>query len=206
MRIQYKTLWPDYDNCIANLPNSIMRYFGVTPVGNTLPLLDCYLNKEYKNIVVILLDGMGANVMEENLTPDGFFRSHLAGCYSSVFPPTTVAATTSVLSGLMPCAHAWLGWDCYYPQVNKNVTVFTNKEQGTNAPAVDYNIPQRYTGYESVLDRFEAEGKDAYAVTPFLDPHPDSFKKICKQIARLCRLTEQNISMHTGMSRIAPCT
>lgn len=191
MRIQHKTLWPDYENCIANLPNSIMRYFGVIPIGDTLPLLDCYLEKEYKNIVVILLDGMGVNIMEENLGKYDFFRTHLAGSFTSVFPPTTVAATTSILTGLKPCEHAWLGWDCYYPQVDKNVTVFTNKEQGTNAPAADYNVPQRYTGYESVLDRFEAEGKDAYAVTPFLDPYPGSFKKICQQIARLCRLDEK---------------
>lgn len=183
----YKTLWPDYENCIANLSNSIMRYFGVTSVRDTLPLLDCFLEKDYKNIVVILLDGMGVNVMEDNLAFFGFFRTHLAGCFSSVFPPTTVAATTSILSGLNPCEHAWLGWDCYYPQVNKNVTVFTNKEQGTNSPAADYNIPQRYTEYESIFDRFEKVGQKAYAVTPFHEPHPDSFKKICQQIVRLCR-------------------
>ena len=183
----YQKLWPDYENCLANLPNSIMNYFGVTPIGATLPLLDNCLKKRCKNIVVILLDGMGVNIMEENLDKDGFFRTHLAGCLSSVFPPTTVAATTSVLSGLMPCAHAWLGWDCYYPQVDKNVTVFTNKEQGTNAPAADYNIPQRYTGYESVTERLTKAGCKAHLVTPFQEPHPDSFKLICRQIARLCR-------------------
>lgn len=54
----------NYENCIVNLPNSILSKFGA---------------------------------------------------------PTTVAATTSVMSGLQPIEHAWLGWDCYYPQVDKRM-------------------------------------------------------------------------------------
>ena len=34
-----------------------------------------------------------------------------------------------MLSGLYLNEHGWLGWDIYYPQVGKNVTVFTNTEQ-----------------------------------------------------------------------------
>ena len=74
-----KLVWPDYKNCIANLPNSILRKFGVTPAGDTLPLLDRYLEKDYRNIVVILLDGMGKSILERHLEKDGAFRSHLAG-------------------------------------------------------------------------------------------------------------------------------
>ncbi len=182
-----KTIWPDYKNCISNLPNSIMKKFGITPAGDTLPLLDSYLEKDYRNIIVILLDGMGVSILEKNLEDDGFFRTHHAGSISSVFPPTTVAATTSVLSGLQPCEHSWLGWDCYYPQVDKNITVFFNVEQGTDRQAADYNVPYRYTGYESVYDRFVKAGRKAHVVAPFLDPHPDSFEKICDRIADICR-------------------
>lgn len=35
------------------------------------------------------------------------------------------------MSGLQPSEHGWLGWDCFYPQVDKNVTVFLNTVQGT---------------------------------------------------------------------------
>lgn len=182
-----ETLHPDYRNCIANLPNSVMRYFGVQPAGETLPLLDCYLDGDYKNVVVILLDGMGVNILERNLDENGFFRSHLAGIYSSVFPPTTVAATTSALSGLQPCAHGWLGWDCYYPQIDQNVTVFSNRIQYTDTAAADYHVAGRYTAYTSLLDRFKQAGKQAYAVTPFVPPHPHSFRKVCKRIKTLCR-------------------
>lgn len=181
------TVWPDYKNNISNLPNSIMQYFGVPQVGDTLPCLDAFLNKEYQNIVVILLDGMGVNIMEENLEEEGFFRKNLKARYSSTFPPTTVAATTSIMSGQMPNEHAWLGWDCYYPQIDQNVTVFFNVLQGTEEQAADYNVPYRYTGYENVFSRFEKAGKTAHAVAPFLPPFPNDFGKITERIRELCR-------------------
>lgn len=179
-------IWPDYSNSIANLPNSIMNYFGVPSKGAPLPCLDKYLDKEYKNVVVILLDGLGVKIMEGNLPEDGFLRTNLKNSYSSVFPPTTAAATTSIMSGLMPCEHAWLGWDCYYPQIDKNVTVFFSVIQGTMEQAADYHVPNRYTGYDNFVTLFEKAGKEAHFVSPFSDTFPDSFEKITERIRTLC--------------------
>ena len=134
-----KVKFPDYNNCITNIPNSILKYFGNEEGRKTSSLLDSYLKKEYDNVVVLLLDGMGKCIIDGNLDKEGFFQSHLEAVYSSTFPPTTVAATTSMLSGMNPCEHGWLGWDCYFPQINKNVTVFLNKEMETGLSAADYN-------------------------------------------------------------------
>ena len=49
---------PDYKNCIANLPNSILKKFNAEPRGDSLPLLDRYLTHDYKNIIVFLLVGI----------------------------------------------------------------------------------------------------------------------------------------------------
>lgn len=182
MKLQY----PDYENCIANLANSILGEFGVDEGRRSLKLLDPYLEKGYENIAVILLDGMGSCIVEKNLAGNGFFNSHLAGIYCSVFPPTTVAATTSIMSGLNPCEHGWLGWDCYYPRIGKNVTVFLNQETGTDKPAADYNVPWTYCGYESVVSKIKKAGGSAFEVTPFAAPYPDSFEKICEGIKELC--------------------
>ena len=178
---------PDYNNCIANLANSVLKKFGIDEGRHTLHLLDPYMGMEYENIVVLLLDGMGQSIIDRNLDKDGFFRTHFAGTYSSVFPPTTVAATTSVMSGLSPCEHGWLGWDCYYPQIDKNVTVFLNLESGTEKPAADYNVAWKFCGYEGVADRINAAGGKAYNVAPFVEPFPDSFEQICARIKDLCR-------------------
>ena len=176
----------NYENCIVNLSNSILSKFGAPTVGKTLPLVDNLLKKDYKNIVILLMDGLGTCIMKSNLKEDGFLRTHFIESISTVFPPTTVAATTSVMSGLQPIEHAWLGWDCYYPQVDKNITVFLNTEQGTDKPVSDENVPWKYCGYESVVDRLVREGNEAYNVTPFAPPYPNSFGEICSQIANLC--------------------
>ena len=42
---------PDYENCVANLPNSILKYFGAEPAGSSSKLLDKYLKEDYKNVV-----------------------------------------------------------------------------------------------------------------------------------------------------------
>ncbi len=183
-------IWPDYENCIANLPNSILKKRGIEPLGKTLPLLDEYLDKDYKNIVVLLLDGMGKAVLEKHLDEDGPFRTHLAGNYKSVFLSTTVAATTSAMSGLQPCEHSWLGWDCYYPEINQNVTVFFNTIQGTDEPAADYNVARMTNPYESVVDRINRAGGKAYDCMPFTPPHPQNFDEICERIEALCREPE----------------
>lgn len=189
--MEWKYGFPDYENSLVNLANSILRTFGITEgVGEGLRGLDPYLKKGYKNIVVLLLDGMGSRILENNLTEAGFFRSHQKETFSSVFPPTTVAATTSVRSGLQPCEHGWLGWDCYYPQINKNVTVFLNTETGTNRVAADYSVADTYCGYETVVERIQKHGRKAYEVMPFAEPFPQSFEEICEQIRILCQKPE----------------
>lgn len=182
-----KQTFPNYTNCISNLANSILEEFGAGEGRNGLELLDKYLKKGYENIVILLLDGMGECIIRKNLESDGFFNSHLAGIYSSVFPPTTVAATTSILSGLAPCEHSWLGWDCYFSQIDKNVSVFLNQETGTDKQAADFNVVWAYCGYESVGEKIIKNGGSAFEVTPFAEPFPDSFDKICGKIRDLCR-------------------
>lgn len=191
MNNQKKLVWPDYKNCIANLPNSILKKWGIPTLGETLSLADRYLEKDYKNVVVLVLDGMGLINLEKLLDENGPFRSHLAGVYQSVFLSTTVAATTSAMSGLQPCEHSWLGWDCYYPQIDKNVTVFLNTVSGTEEPAADYSVAWTLTPYENVVNIInKADGK-AYGCAPFLPPFPKSLEEICAQIKELCKEPEQ---------------
>ncbi|MCQ2483222.1 MAG: alkaline phosphatase family protein [Clostridia bacterium] len=179
-------IWPDYDNCIANATNSILKYWGCEPVGKTLPMLDKRLNKEYKNVVFILLDGMGKAIIEKHLKENGLFRSNLEGIYNSTFLSTTVAATTSALSGLQPCEHCWLGWESYYPQIDKNVVVFLNTIQGTEEPAADYKVAWKYTPYENAAEKINKAGGKAHIVAPFLPPFYSDFDSICSRVKELC--------------------
>lgn len=184
--MEKKFVLHDYDNCIVNLSNSILRNFGIMPGGESLALADQFLDKGYKNVVLLLFDGLGTCIMKGNLKKSGFLRTHYVDSICTVFPPTTVAATTSAMSALQPIEHAWLGWDCYYPQADKNVTVFLNTEQGTSKPVADENLAWKYCGYQSVVDRIKESGGRAYHVTPFVEPYPSSFDAICSQIRSNC--------------------
>lgn len=185
MNIQH----PDYNNCITNLACSIQKEFGIEPANPTLKMCDKLLQKQYKNIVVILFDGMGKNILEENLEKDGFLNSHLVDYYSSVFPPTTVAATTSMLSGLHPYEHSWLGWNCYYKEIDKNVTVFRNTEMDTDIPAAEFNVAHTYCPYKSVIEQIKEKGGNAFYLAPFVKPYPSDFSQICQKIGKLCKLS-----------------
>lgn len=184
MKIHYS----DYNNCITNLACSLQKEFGIAPAHPTLEMCDKLLQKNYKNIVMILLDGMGRNILEMNLEKDGFLNSHLVDYYSSVFPPTTVAATTSVLSGLHPYEHSWLGWNCYYKEIDKNVTVFQNVEMDTKIPAADFNVANTFCPYESIIEQIKENGGNAFYLAPFVKPYPSDFSQICQRIGELCKL------------------
>ena len=206
MNEKIRTGGPDYSNCLVNLANSVLKHFGAETTAATLPAADDCLAGNRRNVVLLLLDAMGVSVMEKHLAADGFFRSHLKSTYSSVFPPTTVAATTSVLSGLYPNEHGWLGWDLFFPELDKNVTVFTNREQlkekenaapaagrewSTDSlaeplPAAEFNAGFKYLPYRNILDKINDAGGRAFASMPFLPPFPDTLEKVLARVKDLC--------------------
>ena len=202
---------PDYHNCLVNLAGSILKRFGADTSAGALALADPYLSGEHRNVVLLLLDALGTSIIEKHLDKGGFFRSHLAGSYDSVFPPTTVAATTSVLSGLYPDEHGWLGWDMYYPGLNKNVTVFTNTDQLTekegaepaaygadgkkiwdkeslakSRPAADYHAGFTLTPYRNIIDRINDAGGNAFFSMPYMPPFPNDLDAVLERTQALC--------------------
>lgn len=171
---------PDYENSSAGLACSILHHFegALPPEGKTLGLADRLLEGNWRNIVLLVLDGMGMNVLRAHLRAGGFFRSNLAGEYSSVFPPTTVAATTSLLSGLTPNAHGWLGWTGFCPQTGQNVVLLTGEDADhAGSPAVCR--PEEYLPYVSIIDTIRGCGAGAFNISPFLPPYPRNFSHLC---------------------------
>lgn len=163
-----KPCFPDYTNCSVNIVNSIASYCGAAPKHPTHAVLDAYLSaKKYKNIILMLFDGMGVDMLEKNLPEDAFLRRHMAHTLSSVFPSTTTCSTTSFETGLMPCEHAWLGWTLYFPQIDQLVDVFTNKND-KNEAAADYYVGNRYIPRDFIYAHIEAAGQyKALSVSPF---------------------------------------
>lgn len=181
MKIKY----PDYNNSIANLACSILKYYGIEPPNPTLPQADLLLDRDYKNIVVILLDGMGTSSLEKHLSENGFFRKNLVCSYSSTFPPTTVAATTAIESGLFPNQSAWLGWTGYFEEIDRNVVYFLNTDGDTDEQ-LDFNAANTFVPYEKIRDRISASGTASYYIMPFAEPYPQSYNELCNEIKKMC--------------------
>lgn len=160
--------FPNYQDNILNLSNSILSYYGCPTFHETLPGADYLLAKNFPHVVLIVLDGMGMNILEKNLHYRDFLRRHLYSDYHAVFPPTTTASTTTLLSGLSPIEHGWLGWDVHFEQENKTVCCFTNTLQGTDTPAAEYSLAKKYLPYKNIIDMINENGKaKATAVFPF---------------------------------------
>jgi len=128
-----ETKYPDYDNCLINVSNSILHYYNLPTYHSTLPELDKLLNKQYKNVVLLLYDGLGSLLLNDKL-PHSFLMQNKLKDITSVFPATTTAATTSIISGLSPMEHCWLGWDIYVAAIEKTVTMYRNVEKNTGFP------------------------------------------------------------------------
>ena len=162
----------NYNECLTNLACSIRKYFGLDYHHTTLNYIDELLEKKQpKNVVTILCDGMGSIIMDRMLPADSFLIKNRLKTITTVFPATTVAATTSMMTGLNPVETGMLGWDMYYKDIDKTITVFLNSEKGDleHKPlqeAMDYNNKHmiRKTIMDEINEKTDYKG---YTLFPF---------------------------------------
>jgi predicted AlkP superfamily pyrophosphatase or phosphodiesterase len=179
---------PDYNKGLVNLACSILKEFGAEYHHPTLTVMDELLERKYKNVIIVLLDGMGLDALNFHLNSDGFFKSHLVTDISSVFPPTTTAATTSLQTGLTPSEHGWLGWSLYFSEIDKIVNAFINTEKDTDHAVADYHVANRYIPYKSIYDQInETNNGKAYQVSKYGTNKINSFDELIGEVKRLSK-------------------
>lgn len=98
---------PDYQNSIVNLMSSIAGAFGKKSEYQELKQLPSKELKDSKNIVLMVLDGLGYNYL---INKNPVLNKNLRGKITSVFPPTTASAITTFVTGTAPQQHAFTGW------------------------------------------------------------------------------------------------
>lgn len=186
-------IYPDYNNCLTNVACSILKHFDLPFQHNSLSKLDSFLqNKNYKNVLLIVYDGLGIEIIKKNLPADSFFARNMRGYVTSVFPSTTAAATTSLLSGLNPCEHGWVGYDIYFKDINKNVSIFSNKIKDTDEEAAPYNVVNKLLPYESIADKIASQQRyKAYSLFPFGKGHYDNLSDMHEKIKEICKLPDK---------------
>lgn len=181
----------DYNNSIVSLTNSILKYFELEPFHKTLSDLDKILDsKKYKNVVLFVCDGMGSNNLDNILNENSFLRKNKIKDITSVFPPTTTSATTSLLTGKMPTEHNWYGWDIYFKDKDETISLFLNKTKEKNELPKLNVLDRNYMKYESIIDLINNKTKNkSYYAYPFYKENPcknldEVIEEIKKQVIK----------------------
>ena len=160
---------PNYDYCILNTISSILKYYKIDSKSKTLKSLDEKLEKEYKNVVLLILDGMGEHILNK-LSPNGFFYNKKIDCVTSVFPSTTTAALTCYYSGRPPIETGWIAWSQYFKEYGRALDMLSHKESYFREPLKDpmINVFETVVNYIPVFEQIEKASPDvkAYEIMP----------------------------------------
>lgn len=158
-------IYPDYDKCIINITASILHYFGCDQSYSALPELSKEYLDKFDNIVFIVVDGLGVNVLENHLPPTSLLRRNMVTTLTSVFPPTTAAAISSYLSGVSPLEHGIIGWSLYFKEYFKLIDFLPLHDSTTGKPLPEF--------YKQVHDKmhFESIFKIIHELKPEIEQH-----------------------------------
>lgn len=187
-------------NDLCGIACSILNYYGLKAINPSFDRLDELLgerkNKKFNKIALVLLDGLGIKNIEASIGKDSFFYRHIYESCSSVFPPTTVAATTSVQSGLYPCQHGWLGWTNYYKPIDRSLTVFLNSDSETGEKLEDEPVALRLCPYETLWDRINAAniGVKAHYLSSYGGTAFESPKELAELIRGIFESEEESFT------------
>lgn len=181
----------NYHECITNLACSIRRYFNLETKHNSLSYIDKLLDeRKPRNVVLLLFDGMGSNIIDRVLDKNDFFIENRIKKITTVFPATTVAATTSITTGLNPVETGMLGWNTYYKGLDKVICTFFGYEKADETEtvleeAIDYKNKHMKT--KTITQDINEKNVDvAYSLMPFGDNHYNGIDDMFDNIKTLC--------------------
>ncbi|MBR9683229.1 alkaline phosphatase family protein [Candidatus Woesearchaeota archaeon] len=118
----YPFTLPDYQGkSIVNLMSSISHSFGKKHSYTKLKSLNSTELKKFKNIVLIVVDGLGYNYLKKQ--KDSFLLKNLKTSMTSTFLSTTACANTAFSVGYPPQQHALTGWDINLKETGTITTI-----------------------------------------------------------------------------------
>jgi hypothetical protein len=175
-------LWPsggimtvDYQRSTLNMMSSILRNYGGESPYSTLPELDRLTEQPYDHVILMVFDGMGLSFVEkyekELALPAGMKNIPL----STVFPPTTAAAMTSLYTGASPLEHGYLGWSLWFEELeDRYINILPGTDSRTNRAV--FGSPQDI--YDIMpLHPFTQKLKDVQDDLPLYFVSPRAYKE-----------------------------
>lgn len=176
-----KLVYPNYQNSLLNVSSSFFKYYNLETKYPSLPILDKYLEKQYKHIVVFLVDAMGEAIINKNLPDNSFLKENIKTTITSVSPSTTSAATTAFLSGKSPLETGWFAWQQYFQEYGRHIILFLNEDYYTKEK-LDVNILQNELKHENIFDKFRQYRPEIQAKTTIFENKKQKFLPLRKLI------------------------
>ncbi len=179
---------PNYDYCIHNTITSILKNYDVKTNNKSLETLDeVFKAKDYKNVIFLILDGLGEHILEK-VSPDGFFSKNKIDCVTSVCPSTTTAALPVYYSGKVPYETGWIGWSQYFKEYGRSLDMFTHKESylGNYLKNPIKNMFEEELNYESIFYQIEKASPNVRAI----EVQPQYAEQMAKRSVRANNLDE----------------
>lgn len=168
-------VFPDYQGyCISNLPSLIGTVLGV---GDDASLISKLAEsfKGYERIVFLVLDGFGyrkAQALFQEYPDSALRKLGESGCQvplTSVYPSTTVAALTSLNTGMSPLEHGMVGYRLYLRETAgiTNMIRFTTIGNSRPDSAFDIGLDRdTLIPRPTVHERLDAQGIAVHSVLP----------------------------------------
>lgn len=192
-----KIVYPNYEDSIMNVSNSILKHYGIKNKYASIKTLDDELNKGYNHVIYILLDGFGSNLVKNLLDKDDYMSKYMAKEITSVFPPTTVAATDSVLSAVPPIVNGHLGWVQYFEKEDVNLVVFYNQDFYNEKRIISENLRNKYLSFERISEQISKNNPDVITneIFPsFMKNGSESFKEEIERVLIVTHNTDKSFS------------
>ena len=201
---------PNWEKSNLNISATLAEFLNAPNKNATLPKLKKELEKGYKNVVFICLDGFGINPIKINLDKNDFLSKNIKQTLKSTFPSTTTNATTSLACNLLPLEHGWMGWNLHFAEINRNIDIYL-KQDPLTGEKMDFEYPIANNG-----DCYFDNANTDYEITPILPIYvqtkspnkiviKDEFD-LCKAIKEVCNkdgkqfiyafLSEPDATMH----------
>lgn len=188
---------PDYQNSILNVSNTFLHHYGINTKYNGVPLLEDALTKDINHIVYILLDGLGSNIIKHHLSNEDYLKKYMKSEITSVFPPTTVAATDTVLSALPPISSGYLGWVQYFYNEDVNAIVFQNKDFYDVGRTLKTNLRDTYLSFTPITEQIHQKNnniKTEIFFPSFIEGGSESFTEEIDKVLLTTHNTDQSFS------------
>lgn len=177
--------WNEYGG-IARAAGSLRQYYGLKAYHGTDSAVDEWLNgHHFRCVAAILIDALGSSIIKKNCPSDGFFTERKAEDITTVFPPTTTAATTAFRTGHTPVETGWLGWNQYFREKDDNIILFQNISMYGDS-TYDESFSWKTLPVMPLEDELTENGICADSVWPCWAPHmpSENLDAFCDNIYR----------------------